>query len=335
MFKRIATLTLFLICAVSIFAQIPPDQENDQKKTLIYNESIDKSEKEYTWGISWGYTHLRKGDYILNYILQNGEIFFLITESGVPEKPTNVSNEKLAIQNDLDNKLNKEKREKELAKMISDALKRWFTDTATTIRNAGRTQEFADILPLLDKAVKPIRINNNLKDYIEDSDSKSIVLFYFITEEEMHKKCSKRSSGCSFINKVIVVNPYIKQKSSNFTKDKVFIHIFHEIGHLYGLADQYKRGTWDVDEEYSTTDRVDDKNSVMAANYSSHLSCDDVDGFINLIDFTISKQKRRKFPGILKKGWSDRAKNGWASFCNGNAGYKDTYYKEAKPVQSL
>ena len=57
-----------------------------------------------------------------------------------------------------------------------------------------------------------------------------------------------------------------------------------------------------------------------------HLTCASVDGLINLIDFTLSKTK----------GWSDRAQNGWTSFCAGkkdqnNKPYLQFKYKKAQP----
>ena len=332
--KKIIVLSLILICAVSVFAQIYPD-ERTQERDLTYIETRDKEEPQYMWGFWSDYKSGYDIMYGLNFALQNGKIFFLLKEEGAAEKPTSVSNERLAQKNAVENELSKANRENELTKMISDAFKIWFTDTAKAIRDSRRTDEFADILPILDRAVKTSRVSNHFEQYTKDTFVMTLPQFYFTTQEKMRKICGP-AAACNIGDKVITVNPYTKQKSAAYTRDNIIFTLVHEIGHWYGLADQYK-GADNSDSEYSTgDDRVKyNRTSIMAGGYFTHLTCDGIDGFINLIDFTLSKQKKNNFPGILKKGWSDRAKNGWASFCNGKEGYKNTYYKKAKPVQSL
>ena len=125
--------------------------------------------------------------------------------------------------------------------------------------------------------------------------------------------------GCAGNKTIWTVNPYTA--NSHYTKDHIKKILIHEIGHLYGLTDQYEDvGHSDVTN--TTTDRFIRGISVMGASFTSSLRCDDVDGFINLIDLT---------QYLRNKTWSPRAKNSWASFCNGKGGsYHTTFYKEAR-----
>ena len=338
--KKIIILSLFLISAVFAFAA-NPSAKNEQEKLLTYTPSKDNIERENMWGFLWDYRFDYNKHYGLSVALKIGKVLFYITEDGIREKPTNISDKKLSDGNDLENELskskdelNKSKRENDLSDMITEAFQVWFDDTKAAIEKAGRQDEFKDIMPILDRRLEPLSKASAIakaKKY-----KIPVVRFHFTTENEMHEICGE-TTACqgktSYGSKIIAVHPYTRAKSAFFTKHQIYIQLIHEIGHYYGLADQYRNGAWNADEEYSTgKDRVKDGTSVMASNHSAHLTCDDIDGFINLIDFTLSKQKQNELLNTEKKGWSDRAKRGWASFCNGKEGYKDTFYKMAKPI---
>lgn len=331
MFKRIICLSLFLFCVLSTFAQIPPVQ--DFKKEIL-NKS-----PEFLWGLVDSYKKDYNKYHGLNGALITGRVFYTITENGAREKPTNISDKNLAEKNALENELNKSNREKDLSDMITKAFKVWFEDTKVAIEKAGRQQEFKDIMSILNKSVEPASDENLIA--MAKLYEIPMVIFYFTTENNVHKECCKGYPGCggcktitpsagTNVSKIITVNPYTNQKSSYFTKNNIYKTLIHEIGHYYGLADQYRVdgvNSNNSDKEYSTgSDRTKNYSSIMAAGDYMHLTCDDVDGFINLIDFTLAKQNEGKF--------SKRSQNGWASFCNGKKGYKNTYYKMAKPVKS-
>ena len=333
MFKKFVYLILFLVCAFAFtFAQVSPAQDSQEK---ILNKA-----PEFLWGLIDDYEKDYNKYHGLNWALMSGKIFFMINEDGIKQKPTNISDKNLAEKNSLENELNRSNREKDLSDMITRAFKVWFEDTKVSIEKAGRQQEFKDIMPILNKSVEPIS-KGNLLSMAELYEIPRII-FYFTTENKMIKECCPRypsvCSACKTItpsagtnvSKIIVVNPYTNQKSSYYTKNNIYQNLIHEIGHYYGLADQYRVdgvNSDNVNKEYSTgNDRIRNYSSVMSAGNYTHLTCDDVDGFINLIDFTLAKQNEGKF--------SKRSQNGWASFCNGKKGYKNTYYKMAKPVKS-
>ena len=315
---------LFLTCAISVFAQIPPVQ-NPQEEILTYTPSTDYKEPEYLWGVFDDYKKTYKNNYVLNGVLSADILPFYIEEHGAKEKPTNISDKKLAEKNALENTLNKANREKELSNLITEAFKVWFNDTKKAIKDAHREDEFRDIMPILDKSVKTQRIDKTLADHFNS------IKFYFSNEQTMlsnccsdimiaTKKCEDIQGCANREHKIIyLINPY--STTSYYTKDYAKKVLIHEIGHLYGLTDQYEDfGHSDV--THTTTDRFINGISVMGASLTSSLRCDDVDGFINLIDLTRY---------LRDKKWSSRAQKGWASFCNGKGGvYHTTYYKEAR-----
>ncbi|MBR4508841.1 MAG: hypothetical protein IKP23_05190 [Elusimicrobiaceae bacterium] len=328
MLKKITALILFLLCSISIFAQIPPSSGYDkEEKPLVYIPSRDYKEPQYMWGLLYDYKTDYNKHYGLSWALVSGRVLFTITEDGIREKPTNISNKELAEKNALENELNKNNRQKELSNMITNGFQIWFSDTKAAIEKAGRQQEFADIMPILNKSVTPI--SDTSRQYERDYRI-PVVNFHFTTENKMHSICGNyEAAACegssSFGADIISVHPYTTQKSEWFSRNQIKLILIHEIGHYYGLADQYRDAAWNADKEYSTKDRIKDGSSVMASGYTSHLKCDDIDGFINLIDFTLAKQNDGNF--------SKRAQKGWASFCNGK-GYKNTYYKMAKPFSA-
>lgn len=314
MLKNIIIISLFLFIVSPLFAQIPPAQ-NQQENLLTYTPSKDYTEPQYMWGVNREYKNGYKAKFALSTILDGNVLPFFITEEDAQEKPTNISDKQLAAKNALENTLEKRRREKELSTIITESFQVWFDDTKAAIEEAGRQDEFSDIMPILDRPIKTKKVNKDIMDYYPDA----VIKFYFTNEQTMHSKCgSDTARGCAANRKVRTVSPY--SGNPYFTKELVKKILIHEIGHIYGLIDQYKN-TGDSDTTYATTDRFIRRKSVMGADYSAHLQCDDIDGFINLIDLTL----------YLQNGtWSNSAKRGWASFCNGKKDFKDTFYKKAK-----
>ena len=324
MMKRLTFIVLSLLMITPLFAQVFPQKEEEY---LSYSSSENEVNQELLWGVLYDYSRNYDKYYGLDLVLKTGGVAFSITEDGIWQKPTNVSNKEVALKNEMENGLNATKRQEDLANIITKAFRVWFEDTKAEIEKKGRQEEFKDIMPILNKAVKPSRNKRDLEN--AKKYHAPILHFYFTTQNNMLKLCKVEwAGGCKTYKsdgaEIILVNPYTNQRSDFFTKNQTYRILIHEIGHYYGLSDQYKLGANNTDNEYSTEDRVRDFSSVMASGDFTHLTCDDIDGFINLIDLTLSKQNHGKF--------SARARGGWASFCNGKKSYKNTYYKNAKPV---
>jgi len=81
----------------------------------------------------------------------------------------------------------------------------------------------------------------------------------------------------------------IQQKSSAST-------LLHEMGHAFGLGDQYDAGLWNNDVLYST---IKPRKSVMRCD-SSVFTCDDIDGMVSL--FYRVKKQSITFKSFCKDG---------------------------------
>ncbi len=276
------------------------------------------------WGVFGKYTRNYE-DFALSYALDGEPVLYYIIVDRDTKNKRNSTKEADSIQTELENKLADELMNEEkaasLASDVDKSFKLWFKETASAIKKAGRAKEFADIMDILNNSIQTKRVYNK-----EEAD----IIIHYTTNEKMKEKCGDRAAGCITLYEVprviTIINPYpIKYIDGKASTNAA---LFHEIGHFYGLVDQYK-DLQDSSIIYSTEDRFADYNSVMGASLRRTLGCDDVDGFINLIDITLSLENGGQF--------SQRAKEGWASFCNGKQqpythgkNYKDTFYKEGK-----
>ncbi len=192
--------------------------------------------------------------------------------------------------------------------IVSQAINSWFSYSAQQIKNAGREQEFADILPLLNKPVKIAKTSEQ---------GKSDVQLLFTSPDSIAEECGSGSLGCIVFNAWILAPELEQNEETNENNYNTILDILtHEIGHWYGMADQYYQGAeHNASVLHSTSDRIDKEMGIM--DTGKDLACDDVDGFINLIDYTLAQ---------TNGSYSRRAKRGWRSFCD------NTLYKNAKVV---
>lgn len=229
--------------------------------------------------------------------------------------------------------LNAKQKQAEFSKIIEESFNAWPKQTREMIQKDGRSQEFADIFDLPEFFV--------LKQ-VSDKDNADII-FYFTTKDAVHERCGAIAGGCItageeqpevFLPNIYIEDPY-DHSSQEERKKKLLSITTHELGHYFGLTDEYEE-TYKSSLTYNNSNRMANHDSIMAASHKTNLGCDDVDGFINLIDLTLAMK-----PGLNldtdedRLEFSDRAKEGWASFCNGKKNgrlkpFKSAYYKEAK-----
>jgi hypothetical protein len=275
------------------------------------------------WGVFERYTRNYE-DFALSYALDGDPVYYYIIIDNEDKKTRRSQDEAYLIRQELKNELINEDKANSFALDIDKSFKLWFKETATVIRKAGRTEEFADIMDILNNSIQTQRVYKR-----EEAD----IVIHYTSNKKMHEKCGTNATGCITLYEVprviVIITPehYNPFKPTQRKSDTNAV-LFHEIGHFYGLVDQYK-DFGDSSLIYSTADRFKDYNSVMGDSHSNTLGCDDVDGFINLIDITLSLENGGEF--------SQRAKEGWASFCNGKQQpytngqkYKNTFYKEGK-----
>ncbi len=276
----------------------------------------------FDWGIFDDYED-NVEDYALYSVIYDIPIHYAIEIREKNSSKQNFINEESNMKEIVNEALIQEKRISELDNLIKTAFNTWLTDTKNMIINEDREEEFEDIMPILNKKIKLKKVSDT-----DDVD----VVFIFTSWADMRKKCGK-ASACIFRFKdpveIYIVNPDATGLMSILQNILIETEhsLIHEIGHYFALTDQYKdTGTDSL--EYSTFNRMNTKDAIMGSNLKKTLSCDDVDGFINLIDLTLY---------LENDTWSARSKEGWASFCNGKKNrkgeyYKDEFYKESKLI---
>lgn len=183
-------------------------------------------------------------------------------------------------------------------KVFVNALKKWPANTLAAIKRVGRTDEFKDITGLLERGVSLQKTTMNRAEVSLEIDPTGDI-------------CGQDAAGCHFTtsHRIVVRADYRHLLNEVLT---------HEIGHFYGLGDQYDKCRYDSSPVYSSPVNLTE-GSVMRNNYETHgnLTCDDHDGFINLIDLRL-RQTKGRFP--------QHSQNGWWSLCKKTK----NFYKEAK-----
>lgn len=271
------------------------------------------------WGVIQDYDkdNKWKKQYITYKLLKNIPIKYSIDKIGkVKVEPTLFHENYEDVLNELERIVLEQEEEAKCSKIIITGFNTWLKDTKTMIENDGRKKEFADIIPILSKEISLEKVSNR-----KNTD----IIFTFSDMKNIEKICGKGTAGCSDIGRheIFLPNPLLGEKEKKFAQ----FTAIHEIGHFYGLADQYLTIRSDVHNTYNTPNRIGNQDSIMASECVENLKCDDVDGFINLIDLTLSMINNEEF--------SARAQKGWASFCNGKrdgngALFTKEFYKNAK-----
>ncbi len=172
-------------------------------------------------------------------------------------------------------------------KIFTDALRKWPKDTLKAIQEVKREEDFADIVPILQQDIQLKKTDMKHGEVTLELDPTGDI-------------CGQDAGGCHFTSTHRIV---VRKDYRHLLKEV----ITHEIGHFYGLGDQYERCRHDSSPIYSSNPNYIE-GSVMSNTYETkgELTCDDNDGFINLIDLRLSQ-----FNGLFP----ERSQNGWWSLC--------------------
>ncbi len=176
--------------------------------------------------------------------------------------------------------------------LIQQAFRSWPSQVTSFIKTSGRQQEFQDIQSLLAQHT-PILIQTDTQQ--------ADIVFHFANYKGA--AFNYNPQNLQEQKQIRLPNPaYFGQQEFN----KLPNFLLHEVGHYYGLGDRYQEGIWGNSPTYSSTGDTD-SDSIMASSLGTQLTCDDVDGFINLIDITFF---------LNRHTYSPRAQKGWTSFCS-------------------
>ena len=192
----------------------------------------------------------------------------------------------------------------EQEKIFAQNILKWPKGTLRLIKRAGREEEFADIRDIL-LAGEVFKASSE-----EEPDILLSLLDEFDKKNATGYAWHKGEAGHT-VNLI-----EIKRDHPDFAKIAL-----HELGHYFGLADQYEQGRGNAHAEYSS-DVNEKEGAIMQSNSKAQrqITCDDADGFINLIDLRLSQRHNGQF--------STRAQNGWKSLCPSSK----NIYKKAKTI---
>ena len=168
-------------------------------------------------------------------------------------------------------------------KIFKENILKWPQETLRFIQKSGRAQEFQDIVPVLRHKLPLLKVS--------EQDSPDIVLRFTDT---------LYNANGDFIGKGGDSMPFNQIRIHKEYRDIFAITSLHELGHYFGLGDQYENSRGNVHAEYSSDVNVRD-GAVM--NDNAVLTCDDLDGFINLIDLRLAQRAGGRFSARARKGW--------------------------------
>lgn len=194
----------------------------------------------------------------------------------------------------------------EYLEMLRQSYQAWFDFTLQTVQQSGREEEFKDLLPALQTQVA-VR---------KDCEQPDMVLFV-IPANQMEKACKNSSALACVNNETRPYKMYFAPKKglANWAKGGDDKLLSHELGHTLGFADQYPYGRINSSMVYHTPDSSQGIMAITSAGVN--FSCDEADGFINLLDVGVYGKERG-------------GKDGWRSFCP-----KRTYrYVQGRPTSN-
>jgi len=192
------------------------------------------------------------------------------------------------------------------SKLFAQSVKKWPKEVARLIEQSGHADEFQDVLPILKRGITVAEVAAN-----EEPD---VYLDAYATSSK--DTCSKHALAC------------FRAKGEKEAYAEILVYdlardnglealLLHEIGHYYGLSDQYASARKNSHAEYSSN--ANQKEGAIMNN-ADKITCDDADGFINLLDLFRSKRNNGRFP--------ERSEKGWTSLC----GSTPNTYREARTV---
>ena len=219
--------------------------------------------------------------------------------------------------------------QKQALNNVQYALDEIFRFTREQIEQSGRKQEFQDFLSAWPSKVSVVRV-----DYPRGKSCDAVVGKFDI-EVWVNPSTSIPIEGGfgglhygprGHTQPIRNEKGYFKMMLpiDQYTEDNKSVAL-HEMSHILGLADQYKAEA--PDETYSLRkfEDITKIKSIMNGGVHTPLYCDDVEGYINAVDFMWRRDGKT----------SNRLQHGWADLCGRNYIYMDGVpQRNADPAQA-
>lgn len=187
---------------------------------------------------------------------------------------------------------------KKYAALLEKGYTQWASATAQMIRQANRAEEFADLLPFLEKPLlfqqqfcsyNP-RIENSFHPFMEETywdtsyyPQMEQIRLIILPEREVRRVCSGGEYGEAVACTSSQAGPHVIVMAQLEEADFVswWSSLMHEIGHTLGMGEGYILGTAKNNPFLGTKPG---RRSIMQAEGSTQFSCDDADAFIVFSD---------------------------------------------------
>lgn len=165
----------------------------------------------------------------------------------------------------------------------------WFEGTLAQIKQAGREEEFKDIIPILARGAD-IRLTDN--------DEQARLIIHFIPLKKIQEKFGNGVAGCVDSSQR-PLHMYLPTNRLRFillslglqTQTSVSVH---EVGHTLGISDQYRRArTNNSDALFS-----EDTGAPSIMDRDNVITCDDATGLINAIDLVRGTSRGEGWKGL-------------------------------------
>ena len=219
--------------------------------------------------------------------------------------------------------------QKQALNNVQYALDEIFRFTREQIEQSGRKQEFQDFLSAWPSKVSVVRV-----DYPRGKSCDAVIGKFDI---EVQVNPSTRIPIVGLSGKTFYSprghTKSIRNKEGYFemmlpidqhTEDNKSVAL-HEISHILGLADQYDAEKPDKTYSLCKFEDITKINSIMGKEEATPLYCDDVEGYINAVDFMWRRDGKT----------SNRLQHGWADLCGRNYIYIDGVpQRNADPAQA-
>ena len=162
--------------------------------------------------------------------------------------------------------------------IVLDSIYNWTDKVKNTIIENKMQEFFSDILDMIDALdinIIPCKVNEQDKIVPDEAD----MLIFFVEDMQKHTNIELPNGAFgAFINETgdIFINTLPQHKYKNYVAE-----LSHELGHAFGLADQYSGAIYRGSFIYNSKVR---RPSIMDSRNTKKITCDDVDGFITSVD---------------------------------------------------
>ncbi len=181
----------------------------------------------------------------------------------------------------------KQLKEETAKEIFLDSLDNWLDTTKYYISETNREEEFKDISQILDNKKNLKQIPCSFSEDGEIRLDSDLTIVYKLDASEY---CGNAVACFLVLPSTLVVSTVSNTNIKNYKK-----YVTHEIGHAFGLADQYSGAMYDGSFLYNSKVK---RPSIMDDNRK--VTCDDVDGFITSIDRILGKE--REFYSLCSDG---------------------------------